>query len=68
MKQINGRAFRVLVAEHGYTLRNFSRVSGIGQPTLNRFAHGKGGRLDTLARAAKALDMSLSDLLKAVEA
>lgn len=65
MEVLNGRKLRLLIAEHGYNVRSLGRATHIAEPTINNWLNGKSGRLDLMARVAKALNMSLADFIKA---
>lgn len=53
-----------LRAEKGMTLRELSRVSDIDQSTISQIENSRQkGRLDTLGKLARALDVPIDDLM-----
>ena len=53
-----------LRSEHGMSQRKFALVLELDRVTLNRIEAGKGNpTLDTLARIARGLDVSVEELL-----
>ena len=68
MNKIDANKLRLLIAEKGYNIRSLARAAGVAEPTINCWLHGRGARLDVLARVALALKMPLPDFIQAIAA
>lgn len=63
-----GRTVRVLRSKAGYSQESFADAIGLHRTRMGTMERGEGNpRLDTIARVAKGLRMSLSELFEAVE-
>ena len=58
------RRLKFIMAHRGFTFRGLQDTSGVSASKLCGYAHGKGDpRLDTVRRVAKALGVSVAELI-----
>ena len=64
MAKLDGRELKIMLAERGYSMRSFSRASGVSEAAINAWVnHGRTPRPDTLGRIARTLEIPLRDLI-----
>lgn len=63
-----GRTLRDLRTKAGYSQESFADAVNIHRTAMGKLERGRGNpTLDTIARLAKGLDLSLSELFQAME-
>jgi transcriptional regulator with XRE-family HTH domain len=58
-----GRRLYTARVAHGWTLDDLAAASGVNRGTIHNLEHGTGGQARTWTNLARALDVSLTDLL-----
>lgn len=62
------RNFKRMLVEQDYSMKSFAYIHGFDYSAVWHWAHGKAcPKLDTAFRIAKALEVSVNDLVKGAE-